>query len=279
MQAAVVPGQLPLRQRCGETLVQDALLVLLGLRFQVLRVGRGPSEEARWWHLLGVARHYDLASACYRADRVPRCDLRGLVEDYQVEQGCVGGKILSNRQRAHQQAWSERSKGGPHLRDELSHRLMALLKLQLPLQHGEARTRLQRAFRWYRAAQPGTYETSGERGDLVVQPAEAFYPVCVLGHPEIAQHGFRVDGTGNPPACIRCLERLGGLARHNCARFNQSHQAAEPQSGSLPARSAPRYPGPEPRSAAPEFLGYLLATCQDTGSVIRRGGGKALEGE
>ena len=88
----------------AEALIQQAFLVV-GYVAVVLCVD-GTSEEAGWRHLLGVTGNDQLLSTGDRTYRIPGCDLRGFVEDNDVEEGSVGRQVLRNRKGTHQQAWS-----------------------------------------------------------------------------------------------------------------------------------------------------------------------------
>ena len=55
-----MPGEAPLRQAGAEALLQDAFLIAFHLAVVVLRA-RAAIEEAGGRHLLGVARHHQLA--------------------------------------------------------------------------------------------------------------------------------------------------------------------------------------------------------------------------
>ena len=72
------------------------------------------TKEVGGGELLGVANDNGLPSSCYGADRVPGCDLRRFIEDYNVKGSLPRREVLRDRQRRHQNTWCEFGEGIRH---------------------------------------------------------------------------------------------------------------------------------------------------------------------
>ncbi len=101
--AAIVPIQMMLTDLRSLAVVQDAFEVAHLLVVGRFVVGLGALEEAGRWQLPWVTDDDDAAAACHRPDSIPDRDLRGLVEDHEVERRVLRIEVLRNRQGAHQQ--------------------------------------------------------------------------------------------------------------------------------------------------------------------------------
>ena len=124
MAASVVPAEVGGVEPRGKAFVEDALKVLVS--FFVILSRLGLLEEVRRRHLLRVSHHDALLRARNDADRVPHRNLRRLVEDNQVERR-LGGQILRDGERAHQEARLEASNHRVRLGEQLADRLLARL--------------------------------------------------------------------------------------------------------------------------------------------------------
>ncbi len=210
--AAIMPGQAPLRQARAEAFLQDALLIALDVA--VILLGAGTAiEEAGGRHLLGIAGDDNLRATRDRADRIPWRDLRGFVEDHQIEQRRIGRQILRNRQRAHQQARRQRCQGGAHFRDKLANRLVAFLQLELMGQRAEADGLLLAVLGRDAACDPRPDIEAGQIAEQRIELAEAGDRIGLLGDVEIADDRLGIDRRFRPPPRISEIERLDGLAR------------------------------------------------------------------
>ena len=165
------------------------------------------------------------------ADRVPGGDLRGLVEDDDVEQRLVRRQILRDRQRRHQHAGREPGEACGHGADHLADRAARPLQLHLVAQQAElgiARHRLHRGEPMRDGADDARRRLGAHHGVDVAEVADG---VLVLEAAEIAQHRVGVDGERQPPAPIGEPER----------------RPASPPGG----RARPRRPRPGGRARAP----------------------------
>ncbi len=91
MPTAIVPAQAMLRHTRADAFVQNAFQILVGV--VVARVST-TIEKAGRRHLPGVAGDNDLLATGNGSNGIPRRNLRGFVEDHQIEQLMVGRQIL-----------------------------------------------------------------------------------------------------------------------------------------------------------------------------------------
>ena len=122
--ASVVPAEVSGVKSRRKAFVEDALKVLVPFFVFLSRLAL--LEEVRRRHLLRVSHHDALLRARDDADRVPHRNLRRLVEDDQVERR-LGGQILRDGERAHQEARLEAPDHGVRLGEQLADRLLARL--------------------------------------------------------------------------------------------------------------------------------------------------------
>src|SRR5581483_2965739 len=154
-QRLVLTAVVPLQPLDGDTdaatLVEDALKhVELRRRISVLRSPIHPLhfvKEARRWQLLVVATNHELISAVDRAHAVVSRDLRGLVEDHEVEVVQLRVEELAHGERTHKQTRLQCAQQPGHLTEELPQRHVASLERSLACQQGDfaARANLERA--------------------------------------------------------------------------------------------------------------------------------------
>src|SRR3954449_9565934 len=88
-----------------ETLIEDALQILETVSI-VITVG-STVEKRCWGQLFRVADNNHLLAAGDCADGVPDGDLRGLIEDDNINWSRVSRQVLRHRQRTHHQAGSQ----------------------------------------------------------------------------------------------------------------------------------------------------------------------------
>ena len=180
---AVVPVEAVAVDAGAQAFVEDALQVLGG----VVLAG-GAVEEARWRHLPGIAGDHHLHAASDGAHRVPGGDLRGFVEDHQVEQAAIRRQVLGDGQRTHQHAGRQPRQGVAHFQGQLAQRLVSALLLQFVLEHGEAAALARGVvLRWQAVAEQGADMAHGEGLQAIVQPAIGLDIALVLGRDEVAQ--------------------------------------------------------------------------------------------
>ena len=125
------------RDLSSDALLEDALEVLDVVLRDRLVLAAG--EEAGGRQLLGVADDHRLPAARERSHRVPHGDLRGLVEDHEIEGRVVGLEVLGHRHRAHQEARLQLHGDLAELLDEPADRDVPRLLRELPLEQREPR--------------------------------------------------------------------------------------------------------------------------------------------
>ena len=123
MTAAIMPVELHRGNSGGFGFVQNAFQILLViLHIIVVSVVFGPTEEVCRRQLLGISHDNRLTASCDGTNGVPRCDLRGLIENHNVENRLVGRQILGNRKWRHQKTRRQLTKVFRHPTDEFSNR-------------------------------------------------------------------------------------------------------------------------------------------------------------
>ncbi|MNE17691.1 hypothetical protein D3C80_1106830 [compost metagenome] len=241
MTRAVVPGQVDGRQVGAEQFVEDAFQILVVAA--LLLAGLRRAEEAGRRQLLGVADHHGLAAAGDGADGVPHGDLRGLVEDHQVERLLAGRQVLGDRQRRHQQARGQRGDGVGRLAEQLAQRLVPGLLLQFAADHPELGGFL-RILALDQALTDARADVLG--GDLahaVVEGAEAGDLALVLDRDEVAQRRGGVDLLHQPAARVVDLQGTLRLAGRHAALLDGFHQRQQTERQRLAAHAQPGAPG------------------------------------
>ena len=134
--AAVMPGQAVLRHPSADAFIQNAFQILVRV---VITGACATVEEAGGWHLSRIACNDHLFAASDGAHRIPWGNLRGLIENDQIEQLMIGRQVLRDRQRTHQHAGGQNGEVLTHFLGQLTYRLVAALLLQLVLEDAETR--------------------------------------------------------------------------------------------------------------------------------------------
>ena len=116
-----MPGEVAGGQARTQTFVEDAFEVALNI-FRIAFGCFGATEEIRRRKLLRIADHHHLLAASHGSDSIPHRNLRGLVENDQVESAGIRREILRDRQGAHQQARREFQHHRRNLFEQLTQR-------------------------------------------------------------------------------------------------------------------------------------------------------------
>ncbi len=124
----VVPAELLAGQARRQAFIENALEVALFLGHFPLVAAL---EEGRGGQLLGIADHHRRPPPGEGPEGVPGGDLRGFVEDDDVERFPAGLQVLGHRKGAHEQARLEPSQQPGDLFEQAAHRKMTLLFLEL----------------------------------------------------------------------------------------------------------------------------------------------------
>ena len=239
---AVVQVERALGDARAQHLIQDALEIAFHVDIAV-RIVVGPCEEVGGGHLLGIADDDGLPSPRQAADGIPDGDLRGFVENDQVEQRLVGRQVLGDGQRRHHET---RRQGGDDVRNfrhELPDRLVPSLFLNLVSQDtpgGSSRD----AVRGGKAAgELGTDIGGCELLEPVVDLAEVLDGGHMLGRGEFAQNVVLADHRARPPAAIGGFEGGFDFIGGNLATLDGANQRRQLQIHGLRPAAPPVAPG------------------------------------
>ena len=131
---AVVPAQVAGGHGKRDAVVKDAL--------QVVHVGRllvraAHGKETGWGHLLGVANDDGRPCTCQGAYGLAGGHLACLVEDHQVELGCIHVEVLRHAQRTHQHHRAQAGHQVRHLVDDAAYACTAPLAGNALAQQGQ----------------------------------------------------------------------------------------------------------------------------------------------